>query len=237
MKTAILRVLGIAVVLSPAIGFAQKSKPTQAYYITKEEVDTVNAQPGVDRTIRVMDIGDQHFSVGIIHRGKTGAPAANAGGGAAAAGAAGAGRAAGAAGGAAAAGRQGGGAAAAAANTQPCGDRTGTSSGASGIAHDKQTEGYYIVSGSGEMVTGGHIINGRTSAPDSEVTTTLNGPSCSGQIGGEVVKRTVKVGDIIIIPAGVPHGWSNIPDHVDYLSFRPSSDILTVGYTHPSLKK
>jgi quercetin dioxygenase-like cupin family protein len=52
-----------------------------------------------------------------------------------------------------------------------------------------------------------------------------------------VVKRTVKVGDIIIIPAGVPHGWSNIPDHVDYLSFRPSADILTVGYVHPSLKK
>ena len=88
------------------------------------------------------------------------------------------------------------------------------------------------------MVTGGHIINGRTSAPDSEVTTTLNGPSCSGRIGGnDVVKRNVKVGDIIIIPAGVPHGWATIPDHVDYLSFRPSADILTVGYEHPALKK
>ena len=88
------------------------------------------------------------------------------------------------------------------------------------------------------MVTGGRIINGRTSAPDSEVTTTLNGPSCSGQIGGNnVVKRDVKVGDIVIIPAGVPHGWATIPDHVDYLSFRPSADILTVGYEHPALKK
>ena len=109
---------------------------------------------------------------------------------------------------------------------------------ASGIAHNKQTEGYYIVSGAGEMVTGGHIVNGRTSAPDSEVTTTLNGPSCSGQIAGtDVVKRNVKVGDIIIIPAGVPHGWSNIPEHVDYLSFRPSADILTAGYVNPALKK
>ena len=47
----------------------------------------------------------------------------------------------------------------------------------------------------------------------------------------------VKVGDIVIIPAGVPHGWATIPDHVDYLSFRPSADILTVGYEHPALKK
>jgi mannose-6-phosphate isomerase-like protein (cupin superfamily) len=221
MKRIILRTLGIAVVLTPAIGFAQNSKPTAAYYITKEQIDTVNATPGVDRTIRVMDIGDQNFSVGIIHRGKTGAPPA---GGANAA-----------RGGAAAAGRAGGGAQPAA---QSCGETSGTPSGASGIAHHKQTEGYYIVSGGGEMVTGGHIINGRESAANAEVTTTLNGPSCSGQIGGPgVVKRTVKVGDIIIIPADVPHGWSNIPDHVDYLSFRPSGDALTPGYVHPSLKK
>lgn len=216
MKKAILRVLGIALVIGPAmVGFAQNKKPTEAYYITKEQVDTVNKTAGVDRTIKVMDIGDQHFSVGIIHRGATTPPAPRPAGAAPAA------------------------APAPAAGVKACGDPAGSapSSGASGIAHDKQTEGYYIVSGAGTMVTGGRIINGRTSAPDSEVTTTLNGPSCSGQIGGTVVKRDVKQGDIVIIPAGVPHGWANIPEHVDYLSFRPSSDILTVGYEHPSLKK
>src|SRR3954466_1639551 len=122
MNKAILRIVGITLVVSPAIGIAQGKKPTAATYITKEDVDKVNATPGVDRTIRVMDIGDQHFSVGIIHRGKTGAPAAPA---------------------AAAA----GGGAAPPANTKECGDKTGTSSGAGGISHDKQTEGYYIVSG------------------------------------------------------------------------------------------
>jgi mannose-6-phosphate isomerase-like protein (cupin superfamily) len=220
MKTTILRMLGVAIVLSPAvIGFAQNKKPTAAYYITKEEVDTVNKQPGVDRTIKVMDIGDQHFSVGIIHRGSTTAPAANAGNAAA---------------------RGGGAPAAPAANTQACGEAMATPPAglSSGLYHNKQTEGYYIVSGDGLIVTGGHIINGRTSAPDAEVTTTLNGPSCSGRIGGnDVVKRQVKTGDIVIIPAGVPHGWAEIKDHVDYLSFRPSADILTVGYEHPSLKK
>jgi len=216
MNKTILKIVGIALVVSPAVGSAQKKKPTEAYYITKEDVDKVNATPGVDRTIKVMDIGDQHFSVGIIHRGKTGgAPAAAAAGGAAR-----------------------GAAATPPANTKACGETSGTPSGASGIAHDKQTEGYYIVSGAGTMVTGGKIINGRTSAPDAEVTTTLNGPSCSGQMGGsDIVKRDVKVGDIVIIPAGVPHGWAAISDHVDYLSFRPSSDILTVGYENPALKK
>jgi hypothetical protein len=56
-------------------------------------------------------------------------------------------------------------------------------------------------------------------------------------MGPDVVRRDVKVGDIIIIPAGVPHGWSTIPDHVDYLSFRPSQRVLTAGYVHPSIAK
>ena len=50
-------------------------------------------------------------------------------------------------------------------------------SGAGGIFHDHQTETYIIVSGGGTLVTGGHIVNGRKSAADSEVTTVLNGPS------------------------------------------------------------
>lgn len=215
MKKTVLYALGLAFVLSPVVAFTQSKKPTAAFYITAEEVETVNKQPGVDRTIQVMDIGDQHFAVGIIHRGKTGAPAA--------APAANAPR------------------PAAPANPQPaCGETVANPPAdlASGLYHEGQTEGYYIVSGSGVIVTGGHIVNGRKSAPDAEVTTTLNGPSCSGRIGGpDVVKRMVKQGDIVIIPAGVPHGWAEIADHVDYLSFRPSSNVLTVGYRHPSLKK
>jgi uncharacterized RmlC-like cupin family protein len=108
---------------------------------------------------------------------------------------------------------------------------------ASGIAHDHQTETYIITSGSGTLVTGGIIQNGRKSAPESAVTTTLNGPSCSGMIGGSgVVSRDVKVGDVIVIPANVPHGWSYIADHVDYLSVRPDPDrVLPRNYVNPAL--
>ena len=69
------------------------------------------------------------------------------------------------------------------------------------------------------------------------MTTTLNGPSCTGIIGGaDFVRRVVKTGDVIIIPAGVPHGWTEIADHVDYLSFRPSDHALHAGYVNPAIR-
>jgi mannose-6-phosphate isomerase-like protein (cupin superfamily) len=221
MNKAMLGMLGIAgvgtlaAVLVPSSMSAQASnKP--AVYITAEEIATVHKTPGVDRTVRVVDIGPEHFAVGTIHRGKTGAPAA---GGA----------------------RAGGPPAAPAAAPVPCGETASTppaAGGPTGLYHESQTEGYLITSGAGTMVTGGHIVNGRKSAPNAEVTTTLNGPSCSGAIAGpDIVFKEVKTGDVIIIPQGVPHGWSNIPDHVDYLSFRPSGQTLTAGYVHPSIKK
>ncbi|HEX3644761.1 MAG TPA: hypothetical protein VHT95_04095 [Vicinamibacterales bacterium] len=230
MKKAILSLFAVPFILAPAAMLAQGMASKGATYITDEEVKTVNALPGVDRTIRVVDIGPENFSVGIIHRGATGAAARGA-----AAGAAGAARGGAGAGAGAGAGR---GAAAAA---EPCGEQstappTGGTAGT--IAHDQQTEGYLIVSGSGTLVTGGKIVNGRRSPADSEVTKVLNGPSCSGTaVGADVVKKVVKTGDIIIIPAGVPHGWSDIPEHVDYLSFRPSARVLEAGYVNPALKK
>lgn len=226
MKKSILGVFGIAVVLTGTAAVAQKA-PTSATYITKEQVDAVNKAPGTDRQIQVVDMGKYQFAVGIIHRGPT-TPAATPAGSAAR----GAGQ-------GAPAGAQGRGAAPVG---EPCGMQGNAPTGpnvASGIAHDSTTEGYYIVSGAGTLVTGGHIMNGRRSGPDSEVTKVLNGPSCSGVMAGsDVVSRAVKTGDIIIIPAGVPHGWTNISDHVDYLSFRPDPDkVLTHDYTHPAMPK
>jgi len=190
--------------------------PKAATYITDEQVKAVNATGGVDHQIVSVDIGKLNEAVGIIHRGKTGAPPA---------------------GGAAAGGNRG-----PAPNTQPCGQQAATPPAGGtpgGISHDHQTETYIIVSGGGTLVTGGQIVNGRTSAPESDVTKVLNGPSCSGMIAGpDVVKRVVKVGDVIIIPANVPHGWTEITDHVDYLSVRPDPDrVLPAGYVNPVMKK
>jgi hypothetical protein len=218
---------GLAAALAIVPPAVSAQGPKAATYITDEEVKAVNATPGVDRTIRVVDIGNEHFAIGVIHRGPSGGGGrggtAGAGRGSAASGGTGSGRAAG-----------------SGAPPQPCGESQATppEGSASGIAHDSQTEGYLILSGGGTLVTGGRIVNGRKSAPESEVTRVLNGPSCSGTItGSDIVRKVVKTGDIIIIPAGVPHGWTDITDHVDYLSFRPSGKTLEAGYVHPAIKK
>ncbi|MBM3808572.1 MAG: hypothetical protein FJW22_10305 [Acidimicrobiia bacterium] len=175
----------------------------------------VNALPGVDRQIVNVDVGNTNLAVGVVHRGRTGAPpAAAAGGGAAPA--------------------------APAPPPEPCGEKGAVPAGsATGLWHQGQTETYVIISGSGTLVTGGKVMNGRKSAPDSQVTKVLNGPSCSGSIvGDDVVKRVVNVGDIIIIPAGTPHGWADIPDHVDYLTVRPDPQrTIPDLYTNPALLK
>lgn len=205
-------VLAVCLAVLPAMAWAQN--PKGATYITAEEVALVNKTPGVDRQIVNVDIGKSNLAVGVVHRGRSGAPAA-----------AGAPPS----------------APAPAAAPVPCGEKAATPpmGSATGIAHDGQTETYIIISGGGTLVTGGRIVNGRRSAPESQVTRVLNGPSCSGTItGDDVVRKVVKVGDIIIIPAGVPHGWTDIGDHVDYLSVRPDPDrVIPQLYTHPLLKK
>lgn len=208
-------ILGAVIAMLPVVALAQN--PKGATYITAEEVALINKTPGVDRQIVNVDIGKSNLAVGVIHRGRSGAPAKPGAPPTPAA------------------------PAAAAAKPVPCGEQSATppSGTASGIAHDGQTETYIIISGGGTLVTGGKIVNGRRSAPDSQVTRVLNGPSCSGPImGDDVVRRVVKVGDIIIIPAGVPHGWTDIGDHVDYLSVRPDPDrVIPQLYTHPLLKR
>jgi mannose-6-phosphate isomerase-like protein (cupin superfamily) len=224
--------LSLAAACVPSIAQAQQQEapPKSAIYITDEEVKSALASqpPSTDRQLRVVDMGEYQLAVGIVHRGPTGAGVGGGRGGGAAGGGGGRG-----AGATAGVGRG------AAPKPAPCGQTTGTPSGASGIAHDATTETYVITSGSGTLVTGGYILNGSRSAPESQVTRVLNGPSCSGQIaGGDVVKQRVKVGDVIIIPAGVPHGWIDIADHVDYLSVRPDPDeVLEKGYVHPAIKK
>ena len=200
----------LAPILALAIAAAANAqRPLSATYITDEEVRAVLATPGIDHTIRVVDIGNENFAIGIIHRGPTAPAAAGAGGRATPA-------------------------------ASPCGDQVTPAPADAipgAITHDSQTEGY-IVSGGGTLVTGGRIVNGNRSGPDAPVTKELNGPSCSGLIAGPgVVSRVVKAGDIIIIPAGVPHGWTAITDHVDYLSFRPSDHVLQAGYVHPAIRR
>ena len=121
---------------------------------------------------------------------------------------------------------------AAAAQTIPCGEQMANppvDAIPGAITHDNQTEGYSIVSGGGTAFIDGHVVNGRhgTANPDGGP----NGPGCGGLAVGSR-KVELKVGDVLIVPPGVIHGWVDIPDHVDYLSFRPSHGVMKNGWVN-----
>jgi len=105
------------------------------------------------------------------------------------------------------------------------------------IAHSQVTEVFYIISGSGTLVTGGTVENERPFPPDTEFVRLAVGPSTGGTFKN-ADRRPIAPGDVIVVPAGVPHGFDDIADHVTYLSVRPdTSGVLPAGYVHPVLRK
>ena len=184
MKARIAIFGGVVIVLSPAVTSAQA--PTSATDVTWAEWQAVRDSPdgGVDRQVKIVDLGDTNVAIGILHRNAV----QNDGG-------------------------------------PP-----------RGIVHAQVTEVYYIVSGSGTLVTGGTVVDAtEPSGPDSFLAV-LVGPSFTGESrNGQI--RTVSEGDIVVIPAGVLHGWIEVPDHVTYLSVRPDPlKVLPEGYVNPAIR-
>ncbi len=229
MKSTALTILLTALVLMAVVAYAQPrpGNPTTSTVITKAEIDKIAAtmkdMTTRDENARVVDIGDGwSMELGIIHRAKQRVMTVGEARAAAAAGR----------GSAPAAGRGN----AAAEQRAPCGEQMATPpddalQGA--ITHDFQTEGYYIVSGSGTAFIDGKLVNGRksTNNPDGGP----NGPGCGGGVAVGARKVELRVGDVLIVPPGVIHGWFDIPDHVDYLSFRPSHGIMKNGWVNPTI--
>ncbi len=212
MKNKALQILAIWIAACPVVALAQA--PKDGVYISDEDVKAVLKHSAdtkraiPDNTLRVIDMDKYQLGVAVVHRGAMAGGGGNAGGGATAA------------------------------NPAPaCGEQRPGATGPTGIFHDDTAESYVVISGSATLITGGTVVNGRRSAPDAEVTTILNGPSCSGTMVG-YTSHQIKTGDIIIIPEGVPHGFTAVPDHVTYLSIRPDlKKVLQHGYVNPALKK
>jgi mannose-6-phosphate isomerase-like protein (cupin superfamily) len=76
------------------------------------------------------------------------------------------------------------------------------------------------MSGSGTLVTSAGMSE--TSPLDSEGYIVLNptGPSDRGIIEDVENSRSIGEGDIVIIPAGVAHGFSEITDAITYMVVR-----------------
>jgi mannose-6-phosphate isomerase-like protein (cupin superfamily) len=85
----------------------------------------------------------------------------------------------------------------------------------SALIHDRVTETYYILQGSGTIVTGGTLGDPKP----TDLTRVNAGMSQTGaRQGGD--SRRVGPGDIIIIPAGTPHSFSQLDGPISYLVYR-----------------
>jgi len=85
----------------------------------------------------------------------------------------------------------------------------------SALIHDYVTEIYQIVEGSGTLVTGGSLDD----AKENDLTRLNAGMSHTGtHRGGE--SRKVKAKDVIIVPAGMAHRFSELDGPIVYLVYR-----------------
>jgi mannose-6-phosphate isomerase-like protein (cupin superfamily) len=87
-------------------------------------------------------------------------------------------------------------------------------------SHDKVSEVYQVLDGSGTLVTGGTIVNPQRRASGREEVTQINGPGVSGTAIDGGVSRRITKGDMVIIPAGTPHWFSEVQESLTYTIVR-----------------
>jgi len=106
------------------------------------------------------------------------------------------------------------------------------------INHEKITEVYYVISGSGTLLTGGTVVNAAPTPADSEIVRVAVGPSNQGVFKEPAQRRRVSTGDIVIIPPGVFHGFDEVTTGIEYVAVRPDPDhVLPAGFVHPAITK
>jgi quercetin dioxygenase-like cupin family protein len=76
--------------------------------------------------------------------------------------------------------------------------------------HTKDTDIFYILEGSATFTTGGSMLSGKETAPAE-----LRGAS----IDGGVVRKVTK-GDVIIVPANVPHWFREVQQPITYFGVK-----------------
>ena len=93
--------------------------------------------------------------------------------------------------------------------------------------HDQVSEVYHIIEGTATLVTGSDIVGWKRRPGDQTNVRLLNGPGGDGTSIRNPVTYHVKPGDVIVIPAGVGHQFTQIDDHIRYLMVRVDPDKVT----------
>lgn len=106
--------------------------------------------------------------------------------------------------------------------------RNGVQAEGSAVAeHDLVSEVYYILEGTGTLVTGADIADWQARPATNENVRLLNGPGGNGASirNGEI--HELKPGDVMIIPAGVGHWFTKVNGQLRYLMVRIDPDKVT----------
>jgi quercetin dioxygenase-like cupin family protein len=72
--------------------------------------------------------------------------------------------------------------------------------------HDKETDVIYVIDGDATFVTGGTMIGGKVTKAGQSLGTDIK--------GGDI--HHLSKGDVIVVPAGVPHWFREVPHSVSY---------------------
>ena len=90
--------------------------------------------------------------------------------------------------------------------------------------HDLVSEVYHVIDGSGTLVLGPDILDMKRRPADEETVRLFNGPGNNGASVRNGVTYQLKAGDVVIIPAGTGHLFTEIPDHITYMMVRIDPD-------------
>lgn len=80
------------------------------------------------------------------------------------------------------------------------------------LQHGKKSDFMVIQDGEGTFMSGGELVNAKPGGEDSG---DMRGESIHGG-----VSRVLKAGDVMFVPAGIPHGFVETKDHVTFVMVR-----------------
>jgi mannose-6-phosphate isomerase-like protein (cupin superfamily) len=94
--------------------------------------------------------------------------------------------------------------------------------------HFKVSEIYHVMDGAAMLVTGGAMVNAKMRPADALAVRLEDGPGASGTSIEGGLSRRIKAGDVVVIPAGVPHWFSKIEGSITYVVVRVDPGRLLV---------
>ena len=93
--------------------------------------------------------------------------------------------------------------------------------------HDHVSEVYHVISGAATLVTGPELVSPQARPATNTNVRLLNGPGFNAASIRNGVTHQLKAGDVVVIPAGTGHWFTQIDDHITYLMIRVDPDKVT----------